>query len=110
MVHAAADTGMAAAIGLARLSADAVLSSTAAAHGCDPHGVFCVQDGFVKNVADVVKMGDVLKVKVLSVDVEGKRLALSRKGLAPRPAANQREAEAAEEGESKQWEMCKDSY
>jgi predicted RNA-binding protein with RPS1 domain len=56
-------------------------------------------DGFVKNVADVVKMGDVLKVKVLSVDVEGKRLALSRKGLAPRPAAaaGQRRAEDVEE-------------
>jgi ribosomal protein S1 len=56
----------------------------------------------VKNVADVVKMGDVVKVKVLSVDVEGKRLALSRKGLTPRPAAAAGGAAAAdkvEEGE-----------
>jgi uncharacterized protein len=45
-----------------------------------------LQDGFVKNIADVVKVGDVVKVKVLSVDVAGKRLALSRKGLGPRPA------------------------
>lgn len=62
-----------------------------------------LQDGFVKNVADVVKMGDVVKVKVLSVDVEGKRLALSRKGLAPRPAAaaggRAAAAEDVEEGE-----------
>lgn len=64
---------------------------------------FPVQDGFVKNVADVVKMGDVLKVKVLSVDVEGKRLALSRKGLVPRSAASsQRQAEEVEEGE---WQL-----
>lgn len=62
-----------------------------------------LQDGFVKNVADVVKMGDVVKVKVLSVDVEGKRLALSRKGLAPRPAAavggRAAAADEVEEGE-----------
>jgi predicted RNA-binding protein with RPS1 domain len=60
-----------------------------------------VQDGFVKNVADVIKMGDVVKCKVLSVDVEGRRLALSRKGLSPRPAAaaSSAKAEEVEEGE-----------
>lgn len=63
-----------------------------------------VQDGFVKNVADVIKVGDVVKVKVLSVDVEGKRLALSRKGLAPRPAAaaGPAAADEVEEGELQQ--------
>jgi len=56
----------------------------------------------VKNVADVVKVGDIVKVKVLSVDVEGKRLALSRKGLSPRPAAAAAAgpAEDVEDGES----------
>lgn len=61
-----------------------------------------LQDGFVKNVADVIKMGDVVKVKVLSVDIPGRRLALSRKGLAPRPAAaaGGGQADDAEDGES----------
>lgn len=60
-----------------------------------------VQDGYVKNVADVIKMGDVVKCKVLSVDVEGRRLALSRKGLAPRPAAaaSAAPADEVEDGE-----------
>jgi predicted RNA-binding protein with RPS1 domain len=40
-----------------------------------------LQDGFVKNVADVVKVGDTIKCRVLSVDVAGKRLALTRKGM-----------------------------
>lgn len=54
----------------------------------------------MKNVADVVKVGDIVKVKVLSVDVEGKRLALSRKGLSPRPAAAAAgPAEDVEDGE-----------
>ncbi len=35
-------------------------------------------DGFVKNVADVVKVGDVIKVKVILVDDQG-RIKLSRK-------------------------------
>jgi len=54
-------------------------------------------DGFVKNVADVVKVGDIIKVKVLNVDVEGKRLALSRKGLTPRPAAAAAAADDAQD-------------
>jgi ribosomal protein S1 len=61
--------------------------------------LFLLQDGFVKNVTDVVKIGDVVKVKVLSVDVAGKRLALSRKGLSPRPAAAAGAAAAADDVE-----------
>lgn len=37
-------------------------------------------DGFVKNVSDVVKIGDVIKVKVINVDDSG-RIKLSRKAL-----------------------------
>lgn len=37
-------------------------------------------DGFVKNVEDVVKMGDVVKVKVIQVDDQG-RIKLSRKAV-----------------------------
>jgi ribosomal protein S1 len=70
--------------------------------------LFPLQDGFVKNVADVIKMGDVVKCKVLSVDVEGRRLALSRKGLSPRPAAaaSAGPAEEVEEGESRCCAWC----
>lgn len=52
-----------------------------------------LQDGYVKNVADVVKVGDTIKVKVLSVDAAGKRLALTRKGLGIRAPAAARAAE-----------------
>ena len=38
-------------------------------------------DRFVKNPMDVVKVGDVVKVKVLAVDVQRKRISLSMKGL-----------------------------
>ncbi len=37
-------------------------------------------DGFVKNVGDVVKMGDTIKVKVISIDDQG-RIKLSRKAV-----------------------------
>ena len=37
-------------------------------------------DGFVKSVADVVKMGDMVKVKVINVDDQG-RIKLSRKAV-----------------------------
>ncbi len=46
-------------------------------------------DGYVKNVADVVKVGDFIKVKVINVDEQG-RIKLSRKAVlkeeAPAPA------------------------
>ncbi|WIA30186.1 hypothetical protein OEZ86_000278 [Tetradesmus obliquus] len=38
-------------------------------------------DGFVKNAIDVIKVGETIKARVLSVDVAGKRLALTRKGM-----------------------------
>ena len=37
-------------------------------------------DGYVKNVDDVVKIGDVVKVKVINVDPTG-RIKLSRKAV-----------------------------
>jgi polyribonucleotide nucleotidyltransferase len=47
-------------------------------------------DGYVKSVADVVKLGDVVKVKVINVDDQG-RIKLSRKAVirdeqAPKPS------------------------
>jgi polyribonucleotide nucleotidyltransferase len=42
-------------------------------------------DKFVKTVTDVVKVGDVMKVKVISVDDQG-RVKLTRKGLGEKPA------------------------
>jgi uncharacterized protein len=38
-------------------------------------------DKFVKNPMDVVSVGDIVKVKVLSVDVARKRISLSMKGI-----------------------------
>lgn len=38
----------------------------------------------MKNASDVVKVGDTVKVKVLTVDAEKKRLALSMKGMGAR--------------------------
>jgi transcriptional accessory protein Tex/SPT6 len=60
-----------------------------------------LQDGFVKNVADVVKVGETVKCRVLSVDVAGKRLALTRKGMGGggRAAAAPQPREEEEEGE-----------
>ena len=40
-----------------------------------------LSDKFVKHPSQVVSLGDVVKVKVLSVDVKKKRIALSMKGL-----------------------------
>ena len=37
-------------------------------------------DGYVKSVGDVVKLGDVVKVKVINVDDQG-RIKLSRKAV-----------------------------
>ena len=40
-----------------------------------------LSEKFVKHPSDVVSVGDVVNVKVLSVDVKKKRIALSMKGL-----------------------------
>jgi uncharacterized protein len=49
-------------------------------------------DKFVKDAHDVVKAGDVVKVRVLEVDIPRKRISLSMKkdsGEAPRPSSGQ---------------------
>jgi len=50
-----------------------------------------MSDRFVKNVNDVVKQGDVLKVKVIAVDDQG-RVKLSRKGLGDKAPEGQEKA------------------
>ena len=40
-----------------------------------------LSDKFVKHPSDVVSVGDIVNVKVLSVDLKKKRIALSMKGL-----------------------------
>jgi len=53
-------------------------------------------DGYVKNVSDVVKIGDIVRVKVLLVDDQG-RIKLSRKAaLAEEEGAGETEEEVAE--------------
>ena len=51
-------------------------------------------DGFVKNVTDVVKMGDIVRVKVVNIDDSG-RIKLSRKAVLMEEAAKE---EASSEG------------
>src|SRR5690606_30673100 len=50
-------------------------------------------DGYVKNVTDVVKVGDEIKVKVINVDDQG-RIKLSRKAILVAEAQAPEEAEA----------------
>ena len=45
-------------------------------------------DGYVEKVSDVVKVGDVVKVKVILVDDQG-RIKLSRKQAMPKPAGSE---------------------
>jgi uncharacterized protein len=40
-----------------------------------------LSDKFVKNPMEVVKVGDIVKVKVLDVDLDRNRISLSMKGL-----------------------------
>jgi len=53
-------------------------------------------DGYVKNVDDVVKVGDVIKVKVINVDPTG-RIKLSRKAILLEEAAEAEGSEDAKE-------------
>jgi polyribonucleotide nucleotidyltransferase len=54
-------------------------------------------DGFVKSVGDVVKIGDMVKVKVILVDEQG-RIKLSRKAVMRDEAAAQQPAAPAPQG------------
>ena len=40
-----------------------------------------LSDKYVKHPSDVVSLGDIVSVKIISVDVKKKRIALSMKGL-----------------------------
>ena len=40
-----------------------------------------IRDKFIKNPRDALKVGDVVQVKVLSVDTAKKRIALTMKGV-----------------------------
>lgn len=40
-----------------------------------------ISDQFIRHPSEVLKVGDIIKVRVLSVDVKKKRIALSRKGI-----------------------------
>ncbi|MDX2133048.1 MAG: polyribonucleotide nucleotidyltransferase [Planctomycetota bacterium] len=50
-------------------------------------------DGYVKSVSDVVKLGDVVKVKVINVDEQG-RIKLSRKAVLQEEAKTKKAPEA----------------
>jgi uncharacterized protein len=45
---------------------------------------------YVKEASDVVKVGQIVKVQVISADAKAKRIALSMKALEPAPAEPKR--------------------
>lgn len=49
-----------------------------------------VTHGFLENIADAVKVGDTVKVKILSIDAETKKISLSIKLAMPAPERPQR--------------------
>jgi uncharacterized protein len=55
-------------------------------------------DRFVKDPSEVVKAGDVVKVRVLEVDVKRKRISLSMRSEAEKPAKRSRTKTQAREG------------
>jgi uncharacterized protein len=55
-------------------------------------------DRFVKDPGEVVKAGDVVKVRVLDVDVKRKRISLSMRSEAEKPAKLSRTKTQAREG------------
>ncbi len=59
--------------------------------------ISALSDTFVKDPRDVVKAGDIVKVKVLEVDVARKRIALTRR-LDDSPAPARRADKGAEQG------------
>jgi uncharacterized protein len=61
--------------------------------------ISALSDTFVKDPRDVVKAGDIVKVKVLEVDVPRKRIALTRRlDDAPAPKKSEREERGAGQG------------
>jgi uncharacterized protein len=56
--------------------------------------ISALSDTYVKDPRDVVKVGDIVKVRVLEVDVPRKRIALTRRldDAAPRPARSDRDS------------------
>ncbi|HYG07156.1 MAG TPA: Tex family protein [Stenotrophomonas sp.] len=60
--------------------------------------ISALADTYVKDPRDVVKAGDIVKVKVLEVDVARKRIALTRR-LEDTPAPAARDARSAPSGE-----------
>ncbi|MGC4377797.1 S1 domain-containing post-transcriptional regulator GSP13 [Fictibacillus sp. Mic-4] len=58
-----------------------------------------ISHGYVKDINDVLKVGDTVKVKVLSIDEEGKKISLSirqtQEAPAPGPKKERRPAKKA---------------
>lgn len=47
-----------------------------------------VTHGFLKNINDAVAVGDVVKVKIISIDSKDGKIALSMKEVNPKPSFN----------------------
>lgn len=50
-----------------------------------------LSDGYVKNVSEVVKLGDMIRVKVIAIDDQG-RIKLSRKAVLAADAEKNKES------------------
>jgi len=48
-----------------------------------------ISSGFVKDINDFVKAGDIVKVKILSIDEESGKISLSMKEAAPKTASKE---------------------
>ena len=56
-----------------------------------------ITHGFLENISDAVKVGDVVKVKILSIDSEKGKISLSMKNAKPAPQKAQPKKEAKPE-------------
>ncbi len=68
-----------------------------------------VTHGFLENIADAVKVGDKVKVKVLSIDGEKGKISLSMKNAKSAPPKPQRKEVPVEDFESLMKGFLKDS-
>ncbi|OON97805.1 MAG: RNA-binding protein S1 [Epulopiscium sp. Nele67-Bin005] len=69
-----------------------------------------ISHGFLENIADAVKIGDKVKVKILSIDTEKKKISLSIKNAKPAPSKPQYKKEVpTEDFESLMKGFLKDS-
>ncbi|MGL4738264.1 MAG: CvfD/Ygs/GSP13 family RNA-binding post-transcriptional regulator [Cellulosilyticaceae bacterium] len=68
-----------------------------------------ITHGFLENIEDAVKVGDTVKVKILSIDGESGKISLSIKNAKPAPPRPQKKQAPVEDFESLMKGFLKDS-